>query len=438
MVSDTGPRSEPTGLDGAGATSVLDALPAGSVAISNDGIILWARGVSDWLGWDRPETLVGSNIAEFVHPDDLRLAVESLGYMTEAEGPFFPLAYRLRHRNGAWVRTMVWSANVGSDVFGVQATVHTMQPYGHMIIVEEPLEVLARGCPLPEVMDAVFTAMGTEMFGLRAALLLFDEHGSVQRVWQSASTDDDGVRVPVVWTGPAPVGSGTAPGGTSADTAEAWRVRHGATWATELVSGGRVSGIVLVWTAGCRPPIYLRERIHRVLRVAQLAIERDRAEQRLQRLAVEDPLTGLINRREFMATLQQRLAAGPVGVVFADLDAFKPINDRYGHLVGDEVLRTIGARLRRIAGTRSMASRLGGDEFAVLTSPAGVDRIAVSVQRSVGRPIMTSAGLLQVATSVGVAVAARGASPWSVLDAADRAMFQDKRSRSAALRPALT
>jgi diguanylate cyclase (GGDEF)-like protein len=329
---------------------------------------------------------------------------------------------------------MVWSANIGIDVFGVQATVHTMQPYGHMIIVEDPLELLARGCPLPEVMDAVFTAMGTAMFGLRATLLLFDEDGSVQRVWHSGGTDD-GVRSPGVGTDPAPVRSGTAPGGTSGDITEAWRVRYDATWATELVSGGRVTGVVLVWTAGCRPPIYLRERIHRVLRVAQLAIERDRAEQRLQRLAIEDPLTGLINRREFMATLQQRLADGPVGVVFADLDTFKPINDRFGHLVGDEVLRMIGARLQRIAGTRSTASRLGGDEFAILASPAGVDRIAIAVQRSVGRPIMTSAGRLQVGTSVGVAVAARGASPWSVLDAADRAMFQDKRSRSTALRP---
>lgn len=423
-------RVDPPRLGGDAASDVLRALPAGSVVIAHDGTILWAQGITDWLGWGDPGSLAGRSVADFVHPDDLRLAVESLNHMVEAEGPFFPLAYRIRHRDGTWVRTMVWSAKLDTAVFGVQATVHTMQPYDHMIIVEDPLEVLAQGRPFHEVMNAVFAAMGSTMFGFRASFLLFGDDGTVMRAWHSEASAETAPEEATVRTGFFAAAPPPMAGGPLGETAEAWRVRLGATWATELVSAGRVNGVVLMWTTGGRPPIYLRERIGRVLRVAQLAIERDQAEQQLQRLAVEDPLTGLVNRREFMAALQRRLATGSVGVVFADLDSFKPVNDRFGHLVGDEVLRIIGARLRRIAGTRSTAARLGGDEFAILTAPAAADRVAVAVQRSVARPIPTSAGRVEVGTSVGVAIAAPGASPWSVLDAADRAMFQDKRSRS--------
>jgi diguanylate cyclase (GGDEF)-like protein len=100
---------------------------------------------------------------------------------------------------------------------------------------------------------------------------------------------------------------------------------------------------------------------------------------RVRIVADTDHLTGLANRRAFLAALDAAAADGTrsraITLALIDLDGFKPINDTFGHATGDAVLREVGARLRKAAGAGSLAARMGGDEFALVV-PACAGRAA--------------------------------------------------------------
>lgn len=169
-------------------------------------------------------------------------------------------------------------------------------------------------------------------------------------------------------------------------------------------------------------------------RIGRIRRERDVAraqEQVLGELALTDGLTGLPNRRAFDA--RDWREGDFISVI--DADHFKQVNDRYGHLVGDQVLRAIGAELALAIGTPSgciAAFRLGGEEFAVLVEAQSSEEAAISVNRirlrlseavragvtELDRPVTLSAGLARIGTD-GVTAAFR---------AADRALYKAKNS----------
>jgi diguanylate cyclase (GGDEF)-like protein len=165
-----------------------------------------------------------------------------------------------------------------------------------------------------------------------------------------------------------------------------------------------------------------------------------RAEQeRLTALALADPLTGLANRLLFDDRLAQAVhRAGrhdrTIAIVYCDLDHFKPVNDQFGHAVGDELLRQVGHRLMVAMRPSDTVARLGGDEFAVIcedlpnadTALAIADRVRATVEGT----YLVSAGAVRIGCSVGVATA-HGAHIESreLVARADLSMFSDKRTR---------
>jgi diguanylate cyclase (GGDEF)-like protein/PAS domain S-box-containing protein len=165
-----------------------------------------------------------------------------------------------------------------------------------------------------------------------------------------------------------------------------------------------------------------------------------RAEQeRLTALALCDPLTGLANRMLFEDRLTQAAhRAGrhdrTVAVVYCDLDHFKPVNDEFGHSVGDELLRQVGHRLLVAMRPSDTVARLGGDEFAVICEDlADADAalpISDRVRAAVEGTYLVSAGAVRIGCSVGVATAAgTGIESRDLVRRADLSMFTDKRSR---------
>jgi diguanylate cyclase (GGDEF)-like protein len=126
----------------------------------------------------------------------------------------------------------------------------------------------------------------------------------------------------------------------------------------------------------------------------------------------------------------------PVAVVlYIDLDGFKPINDVYGHAIGDEVLQTIGNRIATTCRAEDLGARIGGDEFAVLLASAFApdpfslrDRLVTVLQEE----IVTSAGKVSVGASCGAAVVGGADLAEAVLARADAAMYAEKRTRSSA------
>lgn len=157
----------------------------------------------------------------------------------------------------------------------------------------------------------------------------------------------------------------------------------------------------------------------------------------LEHIANHDALTGLPNRRRFEAELAQLGAGGQeFAVMFVDFDKFKPINDQYGHAIGDEFLKAIAQRIKSLVRESDLVARLGGDEFAVLIR--GGDARAASTQladrftQAMKQPVACSSVELQSSASVGVAVGTAGQVDLDhVVHQADLAMYEAKRNGGA-------
>ncbi len=160
--------------------------------------------------------------------------------------------------------------------------------------------------------------------------------------------------------------------------------------------------------------------------------------EQLRHQTLHDSLTGLPNRVLFLDRARQavevaaRSSAWPA-VLYLDLDGFKPVNDEYGHDIGDMVLRTIAHRLRNCLRPADTAARLGGDEFAVLLGGPldthDVDRIVDRVRAQFDVPVDLGEGrLARIGASIGIALGATGiADADSLIRQADIAMYAAKR-----------
>lgn len=166
-------------------------------------------------------------------------------------------------------------------------------------------------------------------------------------------------------------------------------------------------------------------------------LERIRLADEAQRMACEDALTGLVNRREFQRQLDGAVGRGEnVGLLFVDLDGFKEVNDTLGHAAGDELLRGVAARLRRAIRTEDTAGRAGGDEFCVLVrrprAPEDVHEAAARVAAALREPMMLDGREIAISGSVGVAMTnSRNDTVEALIRRADQKMYAAKRARQA-------
>ena len=154
----------------------------------------------------------------------------------------------------------------------------------------------------------------------------------------------------------------------------------------------------------------------------------------VRELAAKDGLTGIYNRRYLVELAGQRLTAAHAeakefAALMIDIDHFKKTNDRYGHAVGDEVIREIAIRLRTALRDGDLVGRYGGEEFAYFThgDDAGeqAERLRVSVASI---PVVSAAGPVQVTISLGVAaLQASDATLDALLIRADSALYEAKR-----------
>lgn len=170
---------------------------------------------------------------------------------------------------------------------------------------------------------------------------------------------------------------------------------------------------------------------------AKARIELVESSDRSRMLAMHDALTGLPNRALFLERLGHTIRRGSrsakvAAVLFADLDGFKAVNDRYGHRVGDELLVQVARRLEAVIRPADTIARISGDEFVVLcedlTAEDDADVIAGRLVEAMEEPFSLSVGAVLLGMSVGVAESLPGRAPSEhLLERADRAMYQAKR-----------
>ena len=153
-------------------------------------------------------------------------------------------------------------------------------------------------------------------------------------------------------------------------------------------------------------------------------------------LATHDPLTGLSNRLLFDDRLEHAIAHAKrfkkcVSLIFCDLDNFKPINDTYGHTVGDEILKRVALALKKILRKEDTICRFGGDEFVILLEELSdfsyLDNIVQKINRITHTPCLIDEHTIHIGMSIGASIYPDdGQTPEVLLDAADTAMYRAK------------
>ena len=148
-----------------------------------------------------------------------------------------------------------------------------------------------------------------------------------------------------------------------------------------LATGGSLLGLLVVWVTSGRerlePTPDLLDRISGVAAQATTALQNGRLVDEITHQALHDQLTGLANRMRFSETLASARSsalaphASPLELFYIDLDGFKPVNDEFGHEIGDHLLVAVGERLRGCTRASDTVARLGGDEFALLIRGRG-------------------------------------------------------------------
>jgi diguanylate cyclase (GGDEF)-like protein len=171
---------------------------------------------------------------------------------------------------------------------------------------------------------------------------------------------------------------------------------------------------------------------------AVVALENARLHRIVERQALVDGLTGLANRRQADEALAGELAridrlGGPVGLILADLDDFKAVNDRYGHPTGDIVLRDFAETLRETVREIDTAARWGGEEFAVIlpgTDLDGAAQVAERIRRALAERAIVSADgeRIHVTASFGAAASTPSSTVEQLIDGADGALYRAKRA----------
>ncbi|HWJ97322.1 MAG TPA: diguanylate cyclase [Acidimicrobiales bacterium] len=421
--------------------AVLDAIPGVVAVVSADGEIVWINeSMSEVTGYT-VDDLVGTSMLDHLDLEWNPLSLESISYALDHPGMRLPTMLRFHTKHGPPVVMEVTANNqiANPQICGLVAH---LRPSDERQLLDLILESFASGDDLASTISRVHDVARAETLQAESAVFLVFSGGDDGSVLASspevaAISAIEGLSTP--WSVAASSGRpvllsdlASLPGPLRA-AAEA--AGFAACWSYPVCRTGTgvVDAVLVAWrrTTGAPEPTatMLAERL---VRLCALVLERVEHSRDLQHAADHDALTGLVNRSRFFASVDAHLAAEreTLGVVYLDLDGFKPINDRWGHAHGDRVLVAVADRLRASVRPGDTVARLGGDEFAIACPGAASDelvRLADRLLAVVRAPITVDGEVLRVGASIGLASCAAGASPADVLvAAADSALLTAK------------
>ena len=318
----------------------------------------------------------------------------------------------------------------------------------------EVLELVAMNAPLVQVFDRLAHMIEAQIRGVKACVMLLEPDGSQLRVASAPSLPApfrnalDGMSV-----GPDVTCCGTAAyrrklvvatdlaGDPHSPDFRGAALRHDilGCWSAPVLSHtGEVLGTVAIYTGLRGEPTAAEIRLLDLsTRLVGIATERRRSEDRIQFMAHHDALTGLPNRTLLADRLERAILSAQrrgcdVTIILVDLDNFKLVNDSLGHLLGDELLRTVGNRIVGCVRAEDTVARLGGDEFVVILADLpkdsdGVTRVLQAIRASLSQPIGLGTRVVEITSSMGIASFPRDAPTVDALLAnAEAAMYRAK------------
>ncbi len=207
-----------------------------------------------------------------------------------------------------------------------------------------------------------------------------------------------------------------------------------------ILSGVREEAIAVSALAAGAQDFLVKEMVTAplLLRSVAYAVKRKEMELALASMASSDPLTGLANRKGFIAELSRSLENGrrsgrPFALLILDLNRFKSVNDTYGHGAGDSLLLEVAGRMHRLVRRSDAIARLGGDEFAIILhnvgKPGSVSRFLEKLVARLALPFTVGNYRLSTEASIGTAMfPSDGETAEDLVAKADRAMYQAKQS----------
>lgn len=450
--------------DGAGDPSVeVGGRPAGLAADLDDavavigaaGTVIWANAACGRLLDLTAADLVGLDAFDLIHPDEVARAIDGISYAVTFPERTAVVAYRLRRGDGSWVPVELKSSVLPSDdgdllvlVIRDTTTRSTLSAALGSVAAGEDIEVTAGWITRAVTSRWPFTAAAVVLDLGRDPVVVSEVLDPALVAWlcgrpnrSSAAAAGD-----LPWEAARTSGDvviATLDQLPDALAADAARLGFQACGAVPVASADEDGIVVVAWFEHADAAnLEFAHAMVEMCEILSLAAQRHHHLAQLHRAARRDGLTGLANRVGFLEELADLLAStGPdscAGLLYLDLDGFKPVNDEHGHAAGDLVLAAIAERLRAFAGD-ALVARIGGDEFGLgwvvplveardlLAERADrlVETIAVPVEILDPRSPDTRLAVA-VGASVGIAMTAVGVDPESLLRQADAAMYQAK------------
>lgn len=396
------------------AVAVLDAMPDIVMCVDADARFVWVNAAAEEQGWDRA-AWIGRSALDLLHPDDLAIALSALETVQE-KVVGTPIEIRILHPVTGW------------RLFEVIGRNHLDDPLGLLVLagrdIGERRKWEVAGGDVPRFQAVVHHSS--------AVTMLLDHDGRIHSASAAITrlTGFDPERL---------VGTSFA---TLAANGQESALRDLLNSKRRGVAAAEVD-VRRSDTNDTRPlrfeVVDLRDDpvVDGYVVTAYDVSELRSARHELERLETHDALTGLPNRIALNAAigdaLVRRMVLGEVGLLFVDLDRFKPVNDLFGHDAGDELLIAVAERLTATVRLGDTVARIGGDEFVVLApnlpARAAIEELGRRVEQAIAEPFVLRSGVAQVSASVGVSFSDGTSTVSSLLAEADQAMFQIKTAR---------
>jgi diguanylate cyclase (GGDEF)-like protein/PAS domain S-box-containing protein len=402
------------------------------VTIDEQGLVSWVSpSAVPMLGWT-PASLIGRPAFELLHPDELERAAAVMAASLGGYAPRATARYRVRTPDGGYDECDMSIERLETHG-GIALWIRLATD---QLVLESVVRGLLRGGSTTQLVTELLDLVFRRNDASRCAITLCDARGEVVAAGASLPPALSGLDLSddSPWTSARNSGQDVFVGDLEAlphPVAEVAR-KEGleALWIVPLVDAdAEWLASITIWTIEGGPSPRLNAyAVQLMTQLVEVIVRWGTQRTALETAAKRDPLTGLFNRRALTEWIDAD-TRGNRGILYLDLDHFKPINDTHGHGVGDRVLTAVAKRIHGAVRPEDRVGRFGGDEFVVLcqdVDAAALEEIAERIRQRVIRVLRIDDRELEVGVSIGMAIG--GADDERLLERADQALYRAKQS----------